>query len=139
MNRALKLALPMMLLGATSLAAQARPAAGNVVRVEMKMVNNRYMFEPANFSVRVGQTVEFVNVSGMPHNVQFEPGRIPAGAGDILNRNMTGRLGPLQGPMMSTAGQTYRVSFAGAPVGQYGYFCLPHKALGMTGVITVTQ
>lgn len=138
MNRALKLALPLVVLGATNLVAQARPAAGNVVRVEMKMEGNRYTFTPANFSVRVGQTVEFVNVSGMPHNVQFEPGRIPAGAADILNRNMTQRLGPLQGPMMATAGQTYRVSFAGVPAGQYGYFCLPHKALGMVGVITVT-
>jgi plastocyanin len=50
---------------------------------------------------------------------------------------MTNRLGPLQGPMMTQANQTYRVSFAGAPVGTYDYFCLPHKALNMKGVVTV--
>lgn len=145
MNRILRLALPMLLLGTSSLRAQARPAQapaaaqGNVVRIQMKQVGQRYVFEPANFSVRVGQTVEFVNVSGGPHNVAFEPGRIPAGAADILNRNMLQRLGPLNGPMLTAPNAVYRVSFADAPVGQYAYFCLPHKAMGMTGVITVTR
>ncbi len=41
--------------------------------------------------------------------------------------------------MMMAANETYRISFAGAPVGAYHYFCLPHKALGMIGVITVAR
>lgn len=142
MKRIANVFVPLLLLGATSLLAQARPAApaaGHTIRVQMKQVGTRYVFEPANFSVKVGDVVEFVNVSGGPHNVQFEPGQIPAGAADVLNRNMPQRLGPLQGPMMLTPNQVYSVSFAGAPVGRYGYFCLPHKALGMTGTITVTR
>lgn len=142
MNRVLRLALPMLVLGASNLTAQARPAApaasGTVVRVLMKQVGQRYVFEPQNPTVKVGQTIEFVNTSGGPHNVAFEPGRIPAGAADILNRNMPSRMGPLSGPMITAPNATYRVSFAGVPAGQYGYFCLPHKAMGMTGVITVT-
>ena len=117
-------------------AAPARPA-GVALRVQMKQVGQRYVFEPANFTVKVGDVVEFVNVNGFPHNVQFEPARIPAGAADVLNRNMPNRMGPVAGPMMAQANQTYRVSFAGAPIGTYDYFCLPHKALGMTGRITV--
>jgi len=141
MRRAM-MAAAAMLVGATALQAQgqtapAHPAAGATIRVQMKQVGSRYMFDPANFTVKVGDVVEFVNVSGFPHNVQFEATKIPAGAADVLNRSMTQRLGPLQGPMMTQANQTYRVSFAGAPVGTYDYFCLPHKALGMTGRITV--
>ena len=147
MRRAM-MAAAVMLVGATALQAQGRtapaaparsehPAAGTPIRVQMKQVGSRYMFEPANFTVHVGDVVEFVNVSGFPHNVQFETTKIPGGAAEVLNRNMAQRLGPLQGPMMTQANQTYRVSFAGAPVGTYDYFCLPHKALGMTGRITV--
>ncbi len=142
MKRVAKLVAPMLVLGATTLMAQARPAApaaGRTIRVQMKQVGTRYMFEPANFSVKVGDVVEFVNVIGFPHNVEFEASQIPAGAAEVLNRNMERRLGNLQGPMMVAPNQTYRVSFAGAPTGTYGYFCLPHKALGMTGVITVTR
>ena len=141
MNRVLRMALPMLVLGATTVSAQNRPAqqGGSVVRIQMKQVGQRYVFEPANFNVRVGQTVEFVNVSGGPHNVAFEPGRIPAGAADILNRNMPQRLGPLNGPMITAPNATYRIAFTDVPPGQYGYFCLPHKAMGMTGVITVTR
>lgn len=145
--RAASLAVVTLALGASTLVAQARPATpatparpaanGNVVRVQMKQNGAHYMFEPQNFTVKVGDVVEFVNVSGFPHNVEFEKAKIPAGAEAVLNANMQQRLGSLQGPMMTQANQTYRVSFANAPVGSYGYFCLPHKALGMTGTITV--
>lgn len=119
-------------------AAPAAPAAGNVIRVRMMQQGSRYVYEPANFSVRQGDVVEFVNVNGFPHNVQFEPGKIPTGAADVLNRNMPNRLGPLQSPMFTQPNQTYRISFAGAPLGTYEYFCLPHRAMNMKGVITVT-
>jgi len=147
MVRSLRLVIPMLAVGVSALSAQARPAAapaqaqaaGRTIRVQMKQVGTRYVFEPQNFSVRPGDVVEFVNVSGFPHNVQFEPAGIPAGAADVMNRNMPQRLGPLQGPMLTQPNATYRVSFAGAPVGSYAYFCLPHKAMGMTGTITVSR
>jgi plastocyanin len=133
------MAMAMVTAGAVSLSAQASPAAGAgaTVRIQMKQIGARYVFEPANVTIKVGDVVEFVAVSGFPHNVQFEPTKIPAGAADVLNRAMPNRMSPLAGPMLTTANQTYRVSFAGAPVGAYDYFCLPHKALGMTGRITV--
>jgi plastocyanin len=146
MKRTALLGVSILALGAASLSAQAarpaappaaRPAAGTTIRVRMTQTGTHYMFEPANFTVKVGDVVEFVNVSGFPHNVGFEATKIPTGAADVLNRNMTSRMQSLLGPMMTQANQTYRVSFAGAPVGTYEYFCLPHKALGMKGVITV--
>jgi plastocyanin len=146
MNRLTLAILPLIALGAgVAASAQQQPAApaaptqaaGNVIRVRMVQQGSRYLFEPANFTVRQGDIVEFVNVNGSPHNVQFEPGKIPAGAAEVLNRNMPNRLGPLQSPMFTQPNQTYRISFAGAPVGTYDYFCLPHKAMNMKGVITV--
>jgi plastocyanin len=144
MNR---LALAVSLLAVTAVASAQTPAAapapagqaaGTVIRVRMMQQGSRYIYEPANFTVRQGDIVEFVNVNGFPHNVQFEPTKIPAGAADVLNRNMPNRLGPLQSPMFTQPNQTYRISFAGAPVGTYEYFCLPHRAMNMKGVITVT-
>jgi len=141
MTRKVLLAVSPLLLGAAAvLMAQGRPAApaaAATVRVQMKQMGARYVFEPSHFTVKVGDVVEFVSVSGFPHNVQFEPTKIPAGAAEVLNRNMPNRMGPLASPMLTAPNQTYRISFAGAPVGTYDFFCLPHKALGMTGQITV--
>jgi plastocyanin len=149
MTRTTLLAIPALALCAATLSAQSRAATpgavptaaaktqGTVIRVRMTQTGARYAFEPANFTVRQGDIVEFVNISGFPHNVQFEKTKIPAGAEAVLNTNMTGRLGNLQGPMMMQPNQVYRVSFANAPVGTYDYFCLPHKAMNMKGVITV--
>jgi len=148
MMRVSLFAIPAVVLSANVLSAQSRsatPAAqssgaaaqGAVVRVRMSQDGARFIFQPANFTVKQGDIVEFVNVSGGPHNVEFEKAKIPAGAEAVLNANMTNRLGTVQGPMMMTPNQTYRVSFANAPVGTYDYFCLPHKAMGMKGVITV--
>jgi len=144
MKRKVLLAVSPLVLGAAVLVAQGRPAApagqatqAAPVRVLMKQVGARYVFEPSRFTIKVGDVVEFVTVSGFPHNIQFEPAKIPAGAAEVLNRNMPNRMGPLASPMLTAPNQTYRISFAGAPVGTYDYFCLPHKALGMTGQITV--
>lgn len=145
MNRLALALVPLIALGAGMAASAQQPAApaapnqaaGNVIRVRMVQQGSRYLYEPANFTVRQGDIVEFINVNGFPHNVQFEPGKIPAGAAEVLNRNMPNRLGPLQSPMFTQPNQTYRISFAGAPVGTYEYFCLPHKAMNMKGVITV--
>jgi plastocyanin len=146
--RSTGLFVSMMLAAAANLPAQARPAAapagpathavpGHIVRVRMQQTGTHYSFEPANVTVKQGDIVEFVNVSGFPHNVGFEAAKIPAGAADVLNRNMAQKVSSLLGPMMTAPNQAYRVSFAGAPVGTYAFYCLPHKAMGMTGVVTV--
>lgn len=128
-----------LVLGAASVSAQTSkaPASGTTVRVRMVQQGSVYKFDPTNFTVHSGDVVEFVNVSGFPHNVMFDASKVPAGAAAVLNQNMTRRSGNLQGPMMSAANEKYRVSFAHAPVGTYAYSCLPHMVLGMKGVITV--
>lgn len=150
MKRIVSLVVSILALGAASLSAQTRaatpaqaalptrtPPAGRVVRVRMVMNGTHPLFEPAALTVKQGDIVEFVNVSGAPHNVSFEAPKIPAGAAAVLNASMASKMMPLMGPMMTTANQAYRVSFAGAPVGTYEVFCMPHKALGMKMVVTV--
>lgn len=108
-------------------------------RVRMLQQGNQYKFDPAGLRIQPGDVVEFLNVSGFPHNVQFYPNRIPAGAKDVLNRAMAQRMGDVAGPMMMQPNAVYRISFAGAPQGTYDYFCLPHLALGMKATLIVGQ
>lgn|SRR6478736_5681631 len=129
---------------ADSAAAPAAPAAtapaaatGATHTVNMEMQGSSYHFAPAELTVKAGDVVNFVNVSGGPHNVQFHADSIPAGAAAVLDANMANRMGPLQGQLVTVPNEAYAVSFAGAPVGDYRFTCLPHSALGMHGKITV--
>lgn len=105
--------------------------------VKMVMEGSTYKFDPATLTVKAGDVVRFHNVNGGPHNVQFYPDSIPSGAASVLDANMPDRIGPLAGPLLAEPNATYQVSFAGAPAGQYKFFCLPHQALGMHGQVTV--
>jgi len=139
MNRWSLAALPVL---AVSAVAFVRPAPHAAVaaathRVRMVQQGAKYLFDPANFTIKAGDVVEFVNISGGPHNVAFDKDHIPAGARDVLNRAMAKRQSDLMGPFLTQTNETYSVSFAGAPKGEYHYYCLPHRALGMVGVITV--
>ena len=127
-----------------SAAAPAAPAAtapaaatGATHDVNMVMEGANYHFAPAELSIKAGDMVNFHNVSGGPHNVQFHADSIPAGAAAVLDANMANRMGPLAGNLLVTPNEAYSISFAGAPVGEYHFTCLPHAALGMHGKITV--
>jgi plastocyanin len=135
MNRWSLAALPVLALGILAFARPTAPAATH--RVRMLQAGSQYKFDPATLTIAVGDTVQFVNVSGGPHNIQFDKDHIPAGAKEVLNRNMKQRMGDLQGPFLTQPNQVYNVSFAGAPKGTYVFLCLPHQALGMKGTITV--
>jgi plastocyanin len=139
MNRWSLAALPVLALG---IAAFARPATHAVApptthRVRMVQAGSQYKFDPTNFTIKAGDVVEFVNVSGGPHNVAFDKDHIPAGARDVLNRAMLKRQSDLMGPFLTQPNEVYAINFTGAPKGTYSYYCLPHRALGMVGVITI--
>ncbi len=138
MNRWSLAALPVLAMGVLAFAKPATHAAPPTThRIKMMQQGAKYMFNPANFTIKSGDVVEFENVSGGPHNVSFDKDHIPAGARDVLNKAMARRTGDLAGPYLMNLHELYTVSFAGAPKGTYNYFCIPHRALGMVGVITV--
>ncbi|GAC1618148.1 MAG: hypothetical protein NVS9B1_27340 [Candidatus Dormibacteraceae bacterium] len=72
-------------------------------------------FQPVKLTIKAGQTVGWINVSGQPHNVIFDDKTV--GASDLLQK-----------------GQTFKVTFAKA--GTYKYTCTLHP--GMDGEIDVT-
>lgn len=122
----------------TGAAPAAQPAAtGMIHTVNMELRDGQYIFSPATLTIKVGDTVRWMNVSGMPHNVAFYADKIPAGAADVLNTVMPKKMSPLQGPLMMNPGESYEITFLGAPTGSYGYFCLPHEALGMKATLTI--
>jgi len=84
-------------------------------------------FDPIRVTAQLGDTVRFVQLGGMPHNVEFRS--VPTAAD----------LGPQRfGPTLVSVGQTYDVVIDGRfPPGKYVYVCTPHEVLGMAGIIYV--
>ncbi len=124
--------------------ATAATAPGTGVVHEIQMMQNpdgNYMFQPAALTIKVGDTVRWINVSGFPHNVAFYEDKIPQGAADQLASLLPteGKLGPLLGALLTQADETFEVSFINVPAGSYGYFCVPHEALGMVASLTIEQ
>ena len=107
---------------------------------EVKMVGDAkgYRFEPANITVKQGDGIKFVTVSGGPHNVAFDPATIPADVRPQLDANMgTDKMGELSSALKTNNGESVTVSFANIKPGSYPFHCTPHLALNMKGTITV--
>lgn len=113
------------------------PAAGATHDVNMVLEGTAYKFVPADLTIRAGDVVRFINVSGGPHNVQFWADSIPAGAAAVLDAAMADRIGPLSGGLITEPNAIYSVSFVGAPAGEYRFTCTPHLAMGMNAKLTV--
>lgn len=122
----------------TSGTATMAPITGTTKTVNMVGDAKGYRFEPANFTIKEGDGIKFVVVSGGPHNVAFDPATIPADIRGQLDANMgTDKMGELSSNMKMNPGDAVTVSFANIKPGQYPYHCVPHLALNMKGVITV--
>jgi plastocyanin len=124
--------------GATGGAVAMAPITGTTKTVNMVGDAKGYRFEPANFTIKQGDGVKFVVVSGGPHNVAFDPATIPSDVKGQLDANMgTDKMGELSSNMKMNPGESVTVSFGKIKPGQYPYHCVPHLALNMKGVITV--
>lgn len=119
-------------------AAEAAPATGTVHEIKMLGDDKGYRFEPANITIKQGDAIKFVAVSGFPHNVAF----VGTGLSDAVKAQLNANLGParmadLSSNMYVAANEGFTMSFANIPAGQYEYNCTPHLAMNMKGVITV--
>jgi plastocyanin len=124
--------------GTTTGAVAPAPITGTMHEVKMIGDAQGYRFDPANFTVKQGDGVKFVVVSGGPHNVAFDPATIPPDVRPQLDANMgTDKMGELSSNMKMNPGESVTVSFGKIKPGQYPYHCVPHLALNMKGVITV--
>ena len=127
-------------------AAAPAAAAGAVAKIaatgathEVKMIGDDkgYRFDPANLTIKSGDAVKFVMISGGPHNVAFDPTTVPADSKAQLNANMDQQMSELQSPLLLNPNEAYTISFGGIKPGQYPFHCTPHLAMNMKGVITV--
>jgi plastocyanin len=107
----------------------AAPAAaqGNVVEVHMTTSPDGASghFEPANVTVKKGDTVRFISDGKAAHNVSFPPAE-NAGKSNL----------PPPAPYLTSAGQTYDLP-VNMDAGTYNFQCDPHATMGMKGVLTV--
>ena len=119
-------------------AVAAAPITGKTITVNMVGDAKGYRFEPANITVKQGDGIKFVTVSGGPHNVAFDPANIPADVRPQLDANMgTDKMGELSSALKTNNGESVTVSFANIKPGSYPFHCTPHLALNMKGTITV--
>jgi len=116
-------------------AVAAMPATGQTHTVNMVMEGTTYKFVPADITVKQGDAIKFVMVSGAPHNVAFTD--VPADAKAQLDANMPEKVAELAGKMLMNPNEEYVISFAGVKPGTYNFVCQPHTAMGMKGTVTV--
>ena len=96
-----------------------------------------YKYDPANITIKQGDAIKFIMVSGGPHNVAFQ-NVTDATAKAQLDANMQGqKLGELSGPFIMQPNEAYTISFAKVPAGKYDFICTPHAAMNMKGSVTV--
>jgi plastocyanin len=113
------------------------PITGKTVEVKMIGDEKGYRFDPADVTVKAGDGIKFIMVSGGPHNAAFDPAEIPADVKPQLSANMPNQMAELSGPLLVNPNETYTISLANVKPGKYNYHCTPHLAMGMKGTITV--
>lgn len=137
-----------VLAGMLALAAVAPRAANaqqpTVHTVRMLVEGTTPRFEPATLTIKPGDQVRFVNVSGGPHNVSFDAATLPQGMDHVMDHAMPDQIQPLWGKLLVDPNESYTISFAGAKPGRYPFFCVPHMYdrhggtdMGMKGLIIV--
>jgi plastocyanin len=110
---------------------------GTTHEVRMLLDGQTYKFDPADLTIKQGDGVKWIMVSGPPHNVAFDPAKIPDDVEQVLSANMKNQQAPLSSPFLTQPNEAYTISFAGVKPGTYDYVCTPHVMMGMTGKITV--
>jgi plastocyanin len=109
------------------------------IRLEVDAGKDAYRFVPANISARAGDVLLFKTVSGTPHSIVFEAGSLSGPAHEAFNGAMARRAGDLSSPLLSPDGAEYRIVVPGVEPGRYQFFCLPHRAYDMRGMLRVTK
>ena len=115
----------------------AAPITGKTVEVKMVGDEKGYRFEPAAVTLKAGDGIKFINVSGGPHNIAFDATAVPADSKAQLSANMPNQMSELSGPLLTNPNETYTVSFANVKPGTYPGHCTPHQAMGMKIDVTV--
>jgi plastocyanin len=124
---------------APAAAGTAAPITGTTHTVKMVGDAKGYRYEPANITVKAGDGIKFVTESMGPHNVAFDPAKIPADVKGQLDANFgADKLGELSSGLKMNPGEAFTLSLGAIKPGTYEFTCTPHLAMNMKGTITVT-
>lgn len=113
------------------------PITGTIHTINMRGDANGYYFEPRDVTIKAGDGVRFVMVSGGPHNVAFDVNALPESVAGQLLANMPNRMDLLASAMLVSSNEEYTISFGGVAAGTYAFYCSPHLSMDMKGTITV--
>lgn len=132
-TRSLGIAFLSVLLVVGSVVLFSAPASATNFDIKMGSDSGLLVFEPANVSVKPGDTVTWVNNKMAPHNVIFDEATIPGGDKAVASKLSHDQL-------TFSPGESYSTTFSDdLPAGTYTYFCAPHRGAGMVGKITLEK
>ncbi|ELS31151.1 MULTISPECIES: plastocyanin [Pseudanabaena] len=114
----LGLAIASLLFVVGSLFMTASPAAADVVTVKMGSDSGQLVFDPKVVTIKVGDTVKWVNNKAFPHNIVFD------GHAELSHKKLAQKP---KAELESTFNEA----------GEFSYYCSPHRGAGMQGKVIV--
>lgn len=119
MIKKLGLVLSTLLFVLASMLVAVNSASAETYTVKMGTDKGELAFQPKKLTIKVGDTVKWVNNKLAPHNVVF------VGAGSKYNHK----------GLVFAPKESFESTFSEA--GTYTYYCEPHRGAGMKGKIIV--
>ncbi|MBD2316815.1 plastocyanin [Pseudanabaena sp. FACHB-1050] len=114
----LGLAIASLLFVVGSLFITASPASADTVTVKMGSDGGQLVFDPKVVTIKVGDTVKWVNNKAFPHNIVFD------GHEELSHKKLAQKP---KAELESTFNEA----------GEFAYYCSPHRGAGMAGKVVV--
>ena len=114
----LGLAIASLLFVVGSLFITAHPASADTVTVKMGSDGGQLVFEPKVVTIKVGDTIKWVNNKAFPHNIVFD------GHAELSHKKLAQKP---KAELESTFNEA----------GEFSYYCSPHRGAGMQGKVVV--
>ena len=125
MSKQLGLLLSTILLVIASFFVAVTPAAAKTYTVKMGGDSGLLQFDPAELTIKSGDTVKWINNKLSPHNVVFDSTKVPEETAKKLSHK----------GLVFAPGEAFTTTFN--EPGEYPYYCEPHRGAGMVGKIVV--
>ena len=138
MRRSLLVSLSSLML-VSWVTAKAEAQKVHEIRLEANPEKEIFRFSPARVTARPGDVLLFRAVSGTPHSIVFEGRGLSGAAREALNGALGRRSADLSSPLLTPDGAEYRIVVPALPPGRYEFFCLPHRAYDMRGVLQISK
>lgn len=114
----LGLAIASLLFVVGSLFITASPASADTVTVKMGSDGGQLVFDPKVVTIKVGDTIKWVNNKAFPHNIVFD------GHEELSHKKLAQKP---KAELESTFNEA----------GEFSYYCSPHRGAGMAGKVVV--